>query len=194
MPVTELENITSTTSSISGQADNVLGKDDFLSLLITQLQYQDPLNPLDSTEFTAQLAQFSSLEQLNNVNTNLGYLQLYQTFIKGGFMPFFHEISFSQNMDITMANKISLNQKRKYLSFIKVNFSRLSGREIARILQIGKTTVNRWSRELGLEYQKNTVDENFFNELNEKSSYLLGYIFADGNIAWDTKKGYYCIC
>jgi flagellar basal-body rod modification protein FlgD len=57
----------------------VLGKDDFLHLLITQLQHQDPLNPADSTEFTAQLAQFSSLEQLSNVNGNLVQLQNLET-------------------------------------------------------------------------------------------------------------------
>jgi flagellar basal-body rod modification protein FlgD len=56
----------------------VLGKEDFLHLLITQLQNQDPLNPTDATEFTAQLAQFSSLEQLNNVNDNLEQLQNFQ--------------------------------------------------------------------------------------------------------------------
>ncbi|WP_305043276.1 flagellar hook assembly protein FlgD [Geoalkalibacter sp.] len=50
----------------------VMGKDDFLRLLVTQLQNQDPLNPQDPTEFTAQLAQFSSLEQLFAVNDNLG--------------------------------------------------------------------------------------------------------------------------
>jgi flagellar basal-body rod modification protein FlgD len=57
----------------------ILGKNDFLNLLVTQLQHQDPLNPADSTEFTAQLAQFSSLEQLNNINDNLKNMELFQT-------------------------------------------------------------------------------------------------------------------
>jgi flagellar basal-body rod modification protein FlgD len=61
-----------------------LGKDDFLKLLVSQLQNQDPLNPMESTEFTAQLAQFSSLEQLTTMNTNLDYLLLYQTSINNG--------------------------------------------------------------------------------------------------------------
>jgi flagellar basal-body rod modification protein FlgD len=68
------------TSSLT-QASKGLDKDAFLRLLTTQLQYQDPLNPADSTEFTAQLAQFSSLEQLNNVNETLNTLKLYQASI-----------------------------------------------------------------------------------------------------------------
>ncbi len=48
-----------------------LGRDAFLKLLVAQLQHQDPLNPMESSDFTAQLAQFSSLEQLFTVNDNL---------------------------------------------------------------------------------------------------------------------------
>jgi flagellar basal-body rod modification protein FlgD len=60
-----------TTSQLGGQT---LGKQDFLRLLITQLQHQDPLNPMDQNQFLSQTAQFSSLEQLQNINQALSDL------------------------------------------------------------------------------------------------------------------------
>lgn len=51
--------------------DSNLGKNAFLELLTTQLQYQDPLNPMDNTQFISQMAQFTSLEQMENMNANM---------------------------------------------------------------------------------------------------------------------------
>ncbi|MBU0943420.1 MAG: flagellar hook assembly protein FlgD [Proteobacteria bacterium] len=60
-----------TETSSTSKNDEIMGKEEFLTLLVAQLQNQDPLNPDDPTEFTAQLAQFSSLEQLVNLNDSM---------------------------------------------------------------------------------------------------------------------------
>ncbi len=55
-------------------AEEELDRDAFLNLLVTQLQNQDPLEPVDNTEMIAQLAQFSSLEQMENLNASFEQL------------------------------------------------------------------------------------------------------------------------
>ncbi|HPA15803.1 MAG TPA: flagellar hook assembly protein FlgD [Desulfobacterales bacterium] len=53
------------------QKEDALGRDAFLTMLVAQLKHQDPLNPMEGTDFTAQLAQFSSLEQMFETNDKL---------------------------------------------------------------------------------------------------------------------------
>ena len=79
--MTDIEGIIGSSESLQTlqTSATTMGKDAFLQMMIAQLQHQDPLNPLDGADFTAQLAQFSSLEQLSNMNTQLEILNLYQS-------------------------------------------------------------------------------------------------------------------
>jgi len=69
---------------VTDGSERQMGKDAFLTLLLTQLQNQDPTNPMDNTEMVAQLAQFSQLEQLANlskgIETMTGYVQAQNQF------------------------------------------------------------------------------------------------------------------
>src|SRR5471032_1716961 len=86
--------ITSTTSApaagsalaapaAAAPAGGAMGKDQFMKLLIAQMQNQDPTNPMDGSQMASQLAQFSSLEQLQEVNTNLAGQQTSQGALLG---------------------------------------------------------------------------------------------------------------
>src|SRR5262245_26152965 len=59
----------STSAPKNTSVDAMLGKDDFLKLLVSQLQHQDPMNPVDDKDFMGQMAQFTSVEQLTNMAT-----------------------------------------------------------------------------------------------------------------------------
>ncbi|MBU7008271.1 hypothetical protein Ga0451573_003230 [Peptococcaceae bacterium DYL19] len=68
----------STQESTASAVKKVLGKDDFLKLMITQLRYQDPLEPTDNKDFIAQMAQFSSLEQMANMSKGFETMAQFQ--------------------------------------------------------------------------------------------------------------------
>lgn len=89
-----------------------------------------------------------------------------------------------------MGAVIPPEKKKRLLPFIQSNFGKISEREIARRIGVGKTTVNRWRKESGLKLIRHKVNENFFSKWSANMSYILGYIFADGNIAWNPKKSY----
>ena len=59
----------------ASQTTNSLGKDQFLALMIAQLKNQDPLSPMDNTQYIAQMAQFSTVEQLMNIYDEIAYMK-----------------------------------------------------------------------------------------------------------------------
>ncbi|MBE5882280.1 MAG: flagellar hook capping protein [Lachnospiraceae bacterium] len=64
-------NATSTVSKASEKGEGTLGKDDFLQLLVAQMKYQDPLEPTSNTEYIAQYATFSEVEQMQNMSQSM---------------------------------------------------------------------------------------------------------------------------
>lgn len=80
---------------------NSLGKDDFMKILIAQLQNQDPLNPMEDREFIAQMASFSSLEQMMNMT------KMFETFIA------------NQTNSQIVQNSQMIGKQIKYMNYVE---------------------------------------------------------------------------
>lgn len=86
MNISNISNLSNQTgNSVSNDAGNPkLGKDEFLQLLVAQMKNQDPINPMDGTQFASQLAQFNSVEQLINLNDGMNALAQSQQMMSNG--------------------------------------------------------------------------------------------------------------
>lgn len=88
MPIADVTQAVQTTAQskqINRNVGQELGKDEFLKILVTQLQNQDPMSPMEDTDFIAQLAQFSSLEQMQSLNASFTFGQAYNLIGKNVF-------------------------------------------------------------------------------------------------------------
>ncbi|MGI6035547.1 MAG: flagellar hook capping FlgD N-terminal domain-containing protein [Limnochordia bacterium] len=99
-----------TTESTSASKD-ILGKDAFMKLLLTELRYQDPLNPVSDKEFLAQLAQFSALEQAQNLNANFerfANLQMQLSFMTQAASLLGREVEvYDEELELVVQGKVS---------------------------------------------------------------------------------------
>lgn len=78
MTVSNVQSTNQNSAATGAAAQASLGKDSFMKLLVNQIKNQDPLSPTDNSQFIAQLAQFSSLEQMQELNSNIVGLAVLQ--------------------------------------------------------------------------------------------------------------------
>jgi len=80
-PTTSFADIASASSNTTRKAKKALGQEDFLKLLATQFQLQDPMKPMEDTAFIAQMAQFSALEQSSTMVKDIALLRADQSLL-----------------------------------------------------------------------------------------------------------------
>lgn len=153
----------SASSTTDSSSTSSLGMDAFLQLLVTQLQYQDPLDPMDDKEFVAELAQFSSLEQLTEINSGIEDLtSLTQEQQLIGAVNFIGKTIEATGSAISLedgeASSVSFTLTED-ASTCLVNVLDSSG-EIVRTVDLGATTAGevefQWD---GKDYDGNTLDD-----------------------------------
>ena len=111
-----IEEIVKSTENKSGQRKvGELGKDEFLNLLVTQLRYQDPLNPVEDKEFIAQMAQFSALEQMQNLNTSFSATKAFGMIGKYITASMVNESTFTTETVVGMVDSVKMEGSKTFL-------------------------------------------------------------------------------
>jgi flagellar basal-body rod modification protein FlgD len=110
LPINQIKDLKKTEEIVT-QGDQNMGKDDFLKLMVAQLKYQNPMEPSKDLDFIAQTAQFSSLEQMTNLNTKVIELissnkQLYANTMIGRQITWTDE---DDNIKSGIVSKVDLN-------------------------------------------------------------------------------------
>lgn len=137
----------------SKSSGSQLGKDDFLKLLIAQLQNQDPSNPMEDREFIAQMAQFSTLEQMMNMNKTIqGFIDVERQNTMIGFNQFigkevsWHKIVQSKDRELAVeegkGKVISVEFKENNVYLMLEDGTKLEPGNISRIEEISSSSDN----------------------------------------------------
>lgn len=118
-----------------------LGKDDFMELLIAQMRYQDPLEPMSNTDSIAQMAQFSSLEQMENLNTSISnYMNIQQAGNIASGVQFIGKEVTGKVDDLEVKGKVTGVESNDNKVFLKVETQNEEG-EVKNVL-LEATNVN----------------------------------------------------
>lgn len=107
--------ISETSQETERKTGSSLGKEDFLQLLVTQMQYQDPLDPADNTEYVAQLAQFSELEAMQNLVDNSNHNSAFSLVGKEVYIEDTSESGYTQKVQGTV-EYVSIQNGDPYVS------------------------------------------------------------------------------
>ena len=111
-----------------------IGLQDFLKILLTQLTYQDPLKPMDNQEFMAQIAQFTSLKQTQQINTKLDTLLTSQSSLQSvGLIGKTVEVTTQSGTAIGTVSSLSLASGSPQLTITTTGGTTLSGISLSQI-------------------------------------------------------------
>lgn len=165
-------------------AKNELGKDDFLALLVAQLQYQNPLEPQSDTEFIAQLAQFSSLSYMQNMSDAMALSQNYDLVGKYVYAEVVMENGKTEAVHGIVDRVIMQDGK----ALAQVNDVLIDTSKITQVVNSDIITDNKSLLEstnlIGKYVKANIPDENgnplevegLLTRVTIKDNYLLGYL------------------
>lgn len=166
---TSVNTNTTSTQQTTRQPKDKLGKQDFLNLLTTQLKYQDPLKPMEDKEFIGQMAQFSSLEQMQNLNTTL----------EAGQKDMYEAIK-SLNNNFVTGNKNFEQQVDDLLKEIKI----LSGN----VCDIITTKIGTLEGSKIKEVPTDTTAKQLIDGLSILENAKAKVVYSDGNPVSDNTK------
>lgn len=134
MAISNVQNTSSTPTSTTTTGTNAqsLGKDAFMKLLVNQMKNQDPLSPSDNSQYLSQLAQFSSLEQMQELNDNIVGLAVLQQ--NNALMSQLTQSSTLIGQEVRYTDPTTQESKTGFVSSVKVD-------DGIAVLSIGGSTV-----------------------------------------------------